>query len=114
MSKIHSIHHEASAPFALDYIYAHPLEWLLGYIGPVIGFVFILFMGNLSVWTVWIYVFIRGIHEVDIHCGYQSTISKYLPFLGDTEHHDRHHKEVVGNFGSTFTFWDTIMGTKIK
>ena len=34
---IHRIHHKAITPVALEYIYVHPLEWLMGYIGPFIA-----------------------------------------------------------------------------
>ena len=39
LKKIHRIHHKATAPFALEYLYVHPLEWMLGYTGPFIGII---------------------------------------------------------------------------
>ena len=31
LDKVHRIHHKAIAPFALEYIYVHPIEWIMGY-----------------------------------------------------------------------------------
>src|SRR5262245_23228717 len=41
--KIHFVHHRAYAPLPLDYIYVHPLEWMLGAVGTVAGIVVISF-----------------------------------------------------------------------
>lgn len=35
----------------------------------------------------------------------------FLPGKLDPEYHDFHHSHNVGNFGSMFGFWDTIMNT---
>ena len=37
--KIHIIHHKASNPFPADYLYEHPLEWMMGLLGPFIAFI---------------------------------------------------------------------------
>ena len=37
LKKIHNIHHRAISPIALEYIYVHPLEWMMGYVGPFLG-----------------------------------------------------------------------------
>ena len=39
LKHIHSIHHRATKPFPLEYLYAHPLEWMTGTLGVVLGFV---------------------------------------------------------------------------
>ena len=41
LKHIHRIHHKAITPFALEYIYVHPLEWLMGYAGPFIAIILI-------------------------------------------------------------------------
>lgn len=35
-------------------------------------------------------------------------------FLGSATHHDYHHSHNIGNYGSFFIIWDTIMGTNIS
>ena len=37
LRKVHSIHHRAFSPLALEYLYVHPFEWMMGYIGPFNG-----------------------------------------------------------------------------
>ena len=114
--RIHKIHHRAYAPFPLEYIYVHPLEWMLGGVGIPIGLgVIYLTQGSISVHAFWIFALWRNLHEVDIHSGLRSKISLVVPFYGTTEHHDRHHmKNTNGNYASTFTVWDQIMGSYIE
>ena len=47
LKKIHNIHHRAISPVALEYIYVHPLEWMMGYLGPFLGILFISFFAPL-------------------------------------------------------------------
>jgi len=115
LKTIHRIHHKATAPFALEYLYVHPLEWMLGYIGPFIGIISIgVFTDSLSIWTLWIYMFVRNMHELDVHSGYKSKIDKWIPFWGDNDHHDIHHEKLDGNYATTFTLWDHVFKTKMK
>ena len=114
--RIHKIHHRAYAPFPLEYIYVHPLEWMLGGVGIPIGLgVIYLTQGSVSVHAFWIFALWRNIHEVDIHSGLRSKLGLFVPFYGTAEHHDRHHmKNTNGNYASTFTFWDQVMGSYIE
>ena len=115
LKKIHRIHHKATAPFALEYLYVHPLEWILGYVGPFIGIIAIgVFTDSLSIWAFWIYLFIRNIHELEVHSGFKSKISKWIPLWGESEHHDIHHEKLDGNYSTTFTVWDHVFKTKIN
>ena len=115
LKKIHRIHHKASAPFALEYLYVHPIEWMLGYTGPFIGIISIgVFTDSLSIWAFWIYMVVRNIHELDVHSGFKSKIGKWIPFWGENEHHDIHHEKLDGNYATTFTFWDWVFKTKMK
>ena len=109
--KIHKIHHRANTPIPIDYIYVHPLEWLSGFIGPFIGMIMI---GGISIYSFWIYLIIRNIHEIHIHSGIKTSFFKYfIPFYGENEHHDVHHAKRDGNYSSTFTYLDFLFKTKI-
>lgn len=111
---IHKIHHKASPPFALDFMYAHPLEWLGGAAGPAIGIVLVYFLfGEINAFAFWLFAIFRNLHEVDIHSGIKSFFTQYIPFWGTSEHHDFHHSRIKGNYASMFTFWDKIFGTSI-
>tara|TARA_Y100000589_G_scaffold43986_1_gene37047 strand:+ start:6354 stop:7052 length:699 start_codon:yes stop_codon:yes gene_type:complete len=114
LKKVHSIHHRAITPVALEYIYVHPLEWLSGYIGPFLGMLILSFFNPVNIYAFWLYQIIRNIHELDVHSGFKSKISKWIPFWGESEHHDKHHEVLNGNYATTFTFWDDFFNTKIK
>jgi sterol desaturase/sphingolipid hydroxylase (fatty acid hydroxylase superfamily) len=114
LKMVHRIHHRATAPQALDYMYVHPLEWMMGYMGPFVGMLTVAMIAPIHCWAFWTYQLVRVLHEVDIHSGYRSFISKYIPFWGETEHHDEHHAKLNGNYAATFTLWDYVFRTKMK
>ena len=110
--KIHSIHHRATTPFPSEYLYTHPLEWMGGMPGPFIG---ILLLGGVSIYSFWLLLIIRNLHELDIHSGLKSNpLIKYFPFAGTNEHHDLHHSIFDGNYASSFVFLDKVFKTDIK
>jgi len=110
--KIHKIHHRANTPIPFDYIYVHPFEWLSGFIGPFIG---MLILGGISIYSFWLYLIVRNVHEIHIHSGIKSSfLTKMIPFYGNNEHHDFHHAKRDGNYSSTFTLWDKIFKTKLN
>ena len=81
-------------------------------IGPFIG---ITVLGGVSVYSFWLLLIIRNIHELDIHSGLKSNfLIKFFPFSGSNEHHDLHHSILDGNYASSFTFLDKIFKTEIK
>ena len=112
---IHKVHHKAFAPFPLEYIYVHPLEWMIGAGAIPIGlYVIYLTQGSVSVWAFWVFAAWRNLHEIDIHSGLQPQWTKKIPLLGTSEHHDLHHmRNSKGNYSSTFTFWDRLLGTQL-
>ncbi len=114
LQKIHRIHHRSITPVALEYMYVHPLEWLSGYLGPFLGMLFLSLVVPVNIFSFWLYQIIRNIHELDVHSGFKSKISKWIPYWGETEHHDKHHELLKGNYATTFTFWDDFFNTKIK
>lgn len=114
LNKIHRIHHRAITPFALEYIYVHPLEWIMGYVGPFLAIFVISCFHPVNILSFWIYQIIRNLHELDVHSGFKSFISKHIPLWGESEHHDLHHEKLNGNYATTFTLWDRLFKTKLK
>jgi sterol desaturase/sphingolipid hydroxylase (fatty acid hydroxylase superfamily) len=110
---VHRIHHKAFSPLPFEYIYVHPVEWIVGSIGPFLGLISVYMVwGELPSWTLWAYLIVRNLHEMDIHSGIRSFIGPYIPLFGLTEHHDLHHaKPTKGNYSSTFTLWDRVFKT---
>ena len=111
---IHSIHHRATTPFPLEYLYAHPLEWMLGMIGVVIGFALILIVMPINVYAIWIFGLLRNLHEIHIHSDLELPFFSNVPFLSKTKHHDAHHSKLAGNYASTFNWMDRIFKTNFK
>jgi len=109
---IHKIHHEHTYPFGVVAEYAHPFEvFLLGFgtfLGPII------FHPHLV--TLWFWLLVRIWQEIDCHCGYDFPWSgnHWIPFFGGAEFHDFHHMNFVGNYASTFRWWDYVFGTDNK
>ncbi|XP_004414895.1 PREDICTED: methylsterol monooxygenase 1-like [Odobenus rosmarus divergens] len=106
---IHKVHHEFQAPFGMEAEYAHPLETL------ILGTVF--FIGIMllcdHVILLWARVTIRLIETIDVHSGYDIPLNplNLIPFYAGSRHHDFHHMNFIGNYASTFTWWDRIFGT---
>ena len=114
--RIHRIHHKASAPFPLEFIYVHPLEWMLGGLGVVLGFVvLVLGWGSVNFYAFCLYIFYRSAHEIEIHSGLGGRfLSKWLPFYGTVKHHDDHHALVRGNYASSLTYLDKLFKTEFS
>ena len=112
-NKIHRIHHRAYAPLPIEYIYVHPLEWMIGSLGPLVGLAIVLqTWGLIPAWTLWGYLLVRNLHELDVHSGIKSPLGRLIPLYASTEHHDLHHaKPTKGNYATTLELWDRLMGT---
>jgi sterol desaturase/sphingolipid hydroxylase (fatty acid hydroxylase superfamily) len=111
LKNIHSIHHKATKPFPLEYLYAHPFEWLMGMIGAFLGFALILIFMPVNLYAFWIFGAIRNLHEIHIHSDLELPISSKIPLLSKTKHHDDHHAKLNGNYASTFVWMDRIFKT---
>ena len=111
---VHSIHHRATTPFPLEYLYAHPLEWMLGMIGVGIGFALILIVMPINVYAIWIFGLLRNLHEIHIHSDLELPFFSNVPFLSKTKHHDDHHSKLAGNYASTFNWMDRIFKTTFR
>lgn len=92
--------------------YAHSFEYtFVNALGIFLGAILL----RSHVWTFWIWLVIRTLEGVDGHCGYDFWFSpfRYFPFRPGANVHDFHHSHNVGNYGSFFTFWDTLCGTDL-
>jgi 4-alpha-methyl-delta7-sterol-4alpha-methyl oxidase len=114
LKHIHSIHHKATTPFPLEYLYAHPLEWMAGALGPVIGFGVVMLFMPMNIFAFWIFGLIRNLHEIHIHSDLKIPIISQIPLISTTKHHDDHHSKLKGNYASTFGWMDKIFKTEFK
>jgi methylsterol monooxygenase len=112
---IHKIHHTYSAPFGLAAEYASPIEAFLlgaGIVGIPILWVFA--TGKFHILTMYIWIVLRLFQAIDAHSGYDFpwSLHNFLPFWAGAEHHDEHHMRFVGNYASSFRWWDYVMDTE--
>eukprot|EP01135_Chromosphaera_perkinsii_P000788 Nk52_evm76s151 gene=Nk52_evmTU76s151 len=106
---VHKVHHHFAAPFGMVAEYAHPVETVVLGTGFFIG---ILCFAEHVVFL-WVWVLARLIETCDVHTGYHFPWNPLhlIPFYGGAEFHDFHHMNFTGNYASTFTFWDWLLGT---
>ncbi|KAK0111384.1 C-4 sterol methyl oxidase [Cadophora gregata] len=112
---IHKIHHQYSAPFGLAAEYASPIETMvLGAGTVVVPIVFCLITGNFHVLTMYLWIAARLFQAIDAHSGYDFPWSLHhiIPFWAGAEHHDVHHERFIGNYASSFRWWDYLMDTE--
>lgn len=112
---IHKLHHQFSAPFGLAAEYASPIEVLvlgLGTVGTPILWCAI--TGNLHILTMYLWIVLRLFQAIDAHSGYEFPWSLHhiLPFWAGADHHDTHHERFIGNYSSSFRWWDHLLDTE--
>ncbi|KAI9318664.1 hypothetical protein BX666DRAFT_1930369 [Dichotomocladium elegans] len=123
---IHRIHHEYAAPFGIAAEYAHPIETILLGFGTIAGpLAYHLLAVHFFQWgtgwhlhmTTMLWWIVLRLHQtVDAHSGYDFpwSLRHFLPFWTGADHHDYHHQAFVGNYGSSFRWWDYLFGTDAK
>jgi len=109
---IHKIHHEYKTTIGLTAEYAHPIEYILGNVVPAaLGVKLLGDRVHLFTYYFWLVYRLMGTYEG--HSGYDLPWlpSRFLPGTNTEAYHDFHHSHNVGNFGSSFVWWDSIFGT---
>jgi methylsterol monooxygenase len=106
---VHKVHHHFNAPFGMTAEYAHPVETVVLGTGFFLGI--IAFCNHVVL--LWAWVVVRLIETCDVHSGYHFWFNPLhlIPFYGGSFFHDYHHMKTLGNYSSTFTWWDRLFGT---
>ncbi|KAI1325496.1 C-4 sterol methyl oxidase [Xylariaceae sp. FL0255] len=112
---IHKLHHTYSAPFGLAAEYASPIEVMLlaiGTVGSPILWVYL--TGDLHLATMYLWIICRLFQAIDAHSGYDFpwSLHKFIPFWAGADHHDVHHERFIGNYSSSFRWWDYMFDTE--
>ncbi|KAJ4300392.1 C-4 sterol methyl oxidase [Collariella sp. IMI 366227] len=112
---IHKLHHTYSAPFGLAAEYASPIEVMLlgmGIVGTPIVWVSV--TGELHLATMYLWIVLRLFQAIDAHSGYDFpwSLRHILPFWAGADHHDLHHERFIGNYASSFRWWDYCLDTE--
>ncbi|KXJ89606.1 ERG25, C-4 methyl sterol oxidase [Microdochium bolleyi] len=113
---VHKMHHKYSAPFGIAAEYASPIEVMalgLGTVGSPLLWAS-LSGGDLHLFTMHVWMILRVFQAVDSHSGYDFpwSLNKLLPFWAGAAHHDIHHEKFIGNYASSFCWWDYAMDTE--
>ncbi|KAG6826697.1 hypothetical protein H0H92_014813 [Tricholoma furcatifolium] len=106
-----------SAPFGLAATYSHPVETVILGTGTVLGpFLYCYFTHDFHVVTMYVWITLRLLQDVDAHSGYDFpwSLHNILPFWSGAEHHDFHHMAFTNNYSASFRWWDRICGTDDK
>ncbi|KAG5928057.1 hypothetical protein E4U42_001332 [Claviceps africana] len=112
---IHKMHHTYSAPFGMAAEYASPIEVMLLGVGTIGSPLFILWLtGDLHLITTYTWIVCRLFQAIDAHSGYDFpwSLRHFLPIWAGAEHHDVHHEKFIGNYSSSFRWWDYFMDTE--
>ncbi|CAG9952981.1 unnamed protein product [Clonostachys rosea f. rosea IK726] len=113
--KVHKLHHTYSAPFGLASEYASPIETAilgLGVVGsPVLQ---LAVTGDLHLVTMYVWIMLRMCQAIDAHSGYDFpwSLRHFLPVWAGADHHDLHHEKFIGNYASSFRWWDYMLDTE--
>ncbi|OIW32417.1 fatty acid hydroxylase [Coniochaeta ligniaria NRRL 30616] len=112
---IHKLHHTYSAPFGLAAEYASPIEAMLLGFGIVgIPIVWVSVTGELHLITMYLWIVLRLFQAIDAHSGYDFpwSLRHFMPFWAGADHHDLHHERFIGNYASSFRWWDYCLDTE--
>ena len=60
------------------------------------------------------YILTRVLCAIDAHSGYDLpwSLHNFLPFWAGADFHDVHHERFIGNYSSSFRWWDLMMDTE--
>lgn len=111
-ARVHKLHHDYSSVIGIASEHAHPIEFVLGNLLPVIA-------GPLLVRahaaTTCIFLALRLAVSVEEHSGLALPWSpmRCTPWAALAEGHDFHHAKTVGVFASEFGWWDAAFGTNV-
>jgi sterol desaturase/sphingolipid hydroxylase (fatty acid hydroxylase superfamily) len=109
LRRVHSVHHQGQYPTALDALFLHPVETILG-VGLILSCTWV--FGPIHAYTFAVIFFFYTHLNILIHCGLDFRIFplNVLGFLA--RKHDRHHDNMrAGNYASITPLPDLIFGT---
>lgn len=120
---IHKQHHKYAAPFGFAAEYAHPVEVMalgVGTVGFPVFYAYVAKVANavtlpeLHLFTITCWIVLRLLQAVDSHSGYDFpwSLHHFVPFWAGARHHDLHHHYFIGNYASSFTWFDFCLDTE--
>lgn len=79
-----------------------------------LGFFFGIMLTTTHFILLWAWVAVRLMETIDVHSGYYIPLLNpmhLIPGYAGARFHDFHHYNFVGNYSSTFVWWDKLCGT---
>lgn len=79
-----------------------------------LGFFFGIITTTTHFILLWAWVTVRLMETIDVHSGYDVPFLNpfhLIPGYAGARFHDFHHYNFVGNYSSTFVWWDKLFGT---
>ena len=109
---VHKQHHEFYDVICLSSEYAHPVEYILGNLVPVVLGA-ILLQGRAHMLSQLVFTILRLIETIESHGGYDFpwAVTRMLPWSVSSRYHNYHHLKNLGCYGSFFILWDSVYGT---
>lgn len=115
--KFHKMHHEFTHTISIAFTYAHPVEFLICNLLPLISGILILGQScHFITFAIWLNISVA--QTLEGHSGYEFPLPvcillghwfKLNPFLSPkASYHDFHHSRNVGNYSGFYTIWDTV------
>jgi sterol desaturase/sphingolipid hydroxylase (fatty acid hydroxylase superfamily) len=109
LASVHAVHHTAKFPRALDSLYIHPVETLIGL---ALLFVSLWLVGPVSVASFALIFLVYSHLNILLHCGLRLPTVLARPLNAMHEKHDRHHVSMKrGNYASITPLPDLLFGT---
>jgi len=107
------MHHEHFNVISISFVYAHPIEYTVGNIVPLLAPIK-MFGNRMHAVTTILWSIFRIVSTLENHSGYDFECSPLgiLPFTGIPEAHNHHHSKNIGDYGSFSNIWDIICNTK--
>lgn len=81
------------------------------------GFFIGILLTTNHVFLLWAWVTFRLMETVDVHTGYDIPYVNpmhLIPGYAGARFHDFHHYNFIGNYASTYIWWDRLFGTDIQ
>ncbi len=116
LRRVHAVHHRVRSPSAMDSLYLHPVEGILGL---TLFFVCVLLIGGV-VGSVNIYAFaaalwVYSVLNIIVHCGLEIEGFPLSIFSFLARRHDEHHRHMrAKNYASVSPLPDLLFGTREK
>jgi len=79
-----------------------------------LGFFFGILLTTTHFVLMWAWVLVRLMETIDVHSGYYIPLLNpmhLIPGYAGARFHDFHHYNFIGNYSSTFVWWDKLFGT---